>query len=329
MSDSGRTGQVLSGLVSQQASELYSRLLVHGSLRLGKGHAAIDLDAPATQELLGAAVVFRSGQDDNLLLPVTPAAALRTLLEQRHEDLGELQQRLRDGWRRLENQLPSTVDSGSRPGMRPGVEILTDGLRISAIAMELYHSPKTQFRGTETGDFPTRPTSKRGFTPPASAIDAGVRYRYLYQSAVNNTPWGQEIIRDAIDAGEEIRLRKFMPVKLMQMDGVVALLGIDRRANAALLIKQPELLQMIAEWFDLMWEDRLTTLIDDTAPTGLKPDQLQVLRLLPTADTDDTIAKSMGTSVTTVRRHIRAIYAALGVNTRFAAGAAAVRRGWI
>ncbi len=329
MSDFVRPGQVLSGLVSQQASELYTRLLVKGSAQLGKGPGEIDVEADAPKELLAAAVVFRSGEDDNLLLPVTPAAALRTLLEQRHEELGDLQKRLRDGWRRLENQLPSTVDGGHGAGGRPGVEILTDGRRISAIAMELYHSAKVQFRGTETGDFPTRPTANRGFKPPPGAIEAGVRYRYLYQATVHNTPWGQQIIRDAVESGEEIRLRKHMPVKLMQMDSAAALLGIDRVANAALLIRSTELLAMIAEWFDLMWEDRLTNMIDGTTPSGLKPDQLQVLRLLPSADTDDTIARSMGTSVTTVRRHIRAIYAALGVNTRFAAGAAAVRRGWI
>ena len=85
---------------------------------------------------------------------------------------------------------------------------------------------------------------------------------------------------------------------------------------------------MISEWSDLMWGDPLTTIIDDSAQTGLKADQMQVLRLLPSAGTDDAIAKSICMSVTTFRRHIKAIYGTLGVHTRFAAGAAA-RRGWI
>jgi DNA-binding NarL/FixJ family response regulator len=44
---------------------------------------------------------------------------------------------------------------------------------------------------------------------------------------------------------------------------------------------------------------------------------------------DAAIARRAGISVTTVRRHITVILARLGVAGRFAAGAAAQRRGWI
>jgi DNA-binding NarL/FixJ family response regulator len=44
---------------------------------------------------------------------------------------------------------------------------------------------------------------------------------------------------------------------------------------------------------------------------------------------DDAIAHRLGISTTTVRRHIGAIMSQLGVSSRFAAGAAAQRRGWI
>jgi DNA-binding NarL/FixJ family response regulator len=44
---------------------------------------------------------------------------------------------------------------------------------------------------------------------------------------------------------------------------------------------------------------------------------------------DGKIARRTGMSTTTVRRHIAAIVNRLGVSSRFAAGAAAHRRGWI
>jgi DNA-binding NarL/FixJ family response regulator len=44
---------------------------------------------------------------------------------------------------------------------------------------------------------------------------------------------------------------------------------------------------------------------------------------------DAAIARRAGISVTTVRRHITAIMKRLGVSSRFTAGAAAQRRGWI
>lgn len=54
-------------------------------------------------------------------------------------------------------------------------------------------------------------------------------------------------------------------------------------------------------------------------------------RLLPNAQglADAAIARRAGISVTTVRRHITTIMAKLNVTSRFAAGAAAQRRGWI
>ncbi len=57
--------------------------------------------------------------------------------------------------------------------------------------------------------------------------------------------------------------------------------------------------------------------------------QQTVLKLMAQGKHDDAIAHSVGISVTTVRRHITAIMDRFSVNSRFAAGAAAQRRGWI
>ena len=51
--------------------------------------------------------------------------------------------------------------------------------------------------------------------------------------------------------------------------------------------------------------------------------------LKPEGHQDDVIAKRAGISTTSVRRHIKAIMNQLSANSRFAAGAAAQRRGWV
>ena len=51
--------------------------------------------------------------------------------------------------------------------------------------------------------------------------------------------------------------------------------------------------------------------------------------MMATGANDDAIAHRLGISVTTVRRYIAAIIERLGVSSRFAAGAAAQRKGWI
>jgi DNA-binding NarL/FixJ family response regulator len=56
--------------------------------------------------------------------------------------------------------------------------------------------------------------------------------------------------------------------------------------------------------------------------------QQAVLELMAEGLHDDAIARRAGISTTTVRRHITAVMERLNVTSRFAAGAAAQRRGW-
>ena len=99
----------------------------------------------------------------------------------------------------------------------------------------------------------------------------------------------------------------------------------------ALLIRAPVIITALREYFELLW-DRATPLRPQhPAPPDdrLPPAQQKVLELMAEGLNDAAIARRLGISVTTVRRHITAIMDRLGVSSRFAAGAAAQRRGWI
>jgi DNA-binding NarL/FixJ family response regulator len=81
----------------------------------------------------------------------------------------------------------------------------------------------------------------------------------------------------------------------------------------------------------MLW-DRATPLKPDrgAAPARrLTPAQQEVLELMAQGLNDGAIARRAALSITTVRRHITAIMTRLNVSSRFAAGAAAQRKGWI
>jgi DNA-binding NarL/FixJ family response regulator len=97
------------------------------------------------------------------------------------------------------------------------------------------------------------------------------------------------------------------------------------------VIRAPVIVTALREYFELLWE-RATPLKPErpAAPGGrLTPAQQRVLELMAEGLLDDAIARRAGLSTTTVRRHIAAIMKRLDVSSRFAAGAAAQRRGWI
>lgn len=317
----------LAGLVSEPAERLYRRLLLTGGVPTdGDG---VSLADPAVVELLDAGIAFRSGEADVVLRPVSMATALRTLLERRHRELGELQRQMIDGWSKLTEHLPSTVDAGGGARAGGGVRLLTDVREISTIAAELWRTPTSRFRGTETGAFPTRPTADRVFTPPRSAIERGVRFQMIYQADYRTTSWGNEIIDRSAAAGEEIRLREQVPAKLFHVDDAVALVATDRVAKTALLVRSPALVSLIAEWFDAMWADSSSVAIGGAVDVGLTEQQQRVLQQMLLGHADEVIARQLQVSVRTVRRHITVIYEQLGVNSRFAAGVAAAKAGWL
>jgi DNA-binding CsgD family transcriptional regulator len=311
----------LSGLATPAVEALYQRLRAAGSV------PADDL-GPTGQWLLDLGIAFRSGEDDELVRPVAPAAALRILLDVRHRDLARLHRSLLNGWERL---MSGELDAVEVAAVRnaDGVRLLTDFDEIVAKAAELYASPKRRLRGVETGVFATKPSAARVRTPPAAVLAAGIRYQMIYEADFLKTAPGAAIVDESSRAGEQVRLRGGLPTKMLHVDDAVALVALTSHARSALLVSAPPLLAALAAWFDLMWDSPSTMRYGGDGPSPpLHDKQLLVLKLIAVTD-DGTIARRLGMSVTTVRRHVRAIYEALEVGNRFAAGMAAAKRGWI
>lgn len=319
--------QPLAGLVSPAAETLFLKLAARGSARIGSSPGEVDIRSPAAAELLDLGLAFRSGDQDSLIRPVDQAVALRLLIEQRQNETMIVQRRILEGWARLVTLLPRDVGGGSL-GTVDGVVPLANFDEVVTRAAELYPSAKRRMRGTETGDFPNRPTKDRMRTPPKVALDSGARFQMIYQVNYVSTPAGSKIVAESARLGEEIRLRPDVPVKMLHVDDTVALVSTNRSAQTALLIRSPALLGMLAEWFDLLWTDPITMVPGGADDPTLTKGQRRVLELMA-VDGDEAIARRLKMSLTTVRRHVKAIYTALGVDNRFAAGVVAAKRGWI
>jgi ATP/maltotriose-dependent transcriptional regulator MalT len=146
----------------------------------------------------------------------------------------------------------------------------------------------------------------------------------IYEVNYVSTPDGADIIEASARLGEEVRLRGCVPITMLHVDDD-ALVSTDRSAQAALLIRAPAILTMLAEWFDMLWSDPTTMAPAGEAGPTLTETQHRVLELM-TVEGDEAIARWLKISITTVRRHVKTIYTTLGVDNRFAAGIAAAKR---
>ena len=323
--------RVLAGLVSERAAEAYDRLHEAVHLPVGDGPDKFDLSEEPAQELLDAGVITFAGHGEaRLVRAVHPSIALRRLLDRQHRHLAALQTDLAQTWQRFA-ALVSPV-SGLTDGDLEGAEVraVRDRAEMARLAAGLYRSPRRLLRATFTARSGHEPTTEGLLLPPADSIAAGVEFRMLYDAQHASDQWGSYSIEQSVRAGEQARVRQTVPLKMMHVDDTVALVTIDHTgAQGALHIESPALLTLLAEWFDAMWSAPDTTPISGKVPDELTPARQKVLTLLASGLTDESIANHTGTAVRTVRRHVSAILEILQVDSRFAAGVAAVRRGWL
>jgi DNA-binding CsgD family transcriptional regulator len=319
MTDAVRTS-ALAGLVSAEAERLYRRLRAVGALR--NNDADVRVESPALAELLTRGVAFRHGDE---IRPVDPAAALRILIAARQDEMLDAQSRILDGWSRLSKMLPSALDN-STGGLSDGVRVLTRIEEVVTHTAELCAVATRRLRAMEAGS----PPARTGAVHRPSAPPDGADYQVLYDCDHLTSDAGVRLVERSVAAGQQVRLRSRMPITMLHVDDNVALVTTDHAAPTALLVQSPALLEVLADWFDLLWHHPTTM----TYPVGgadsvLTAPQRDILKLMLGGGGDDAIARRLSLSVTTVRRHIKSIYLLLGVNNRFAAGMAAAKQNWI
>jgi hypothetical protein len=159
---------------------------------------------------------------------------------------------------------------------------------------------------------------------------SGRRSRAIYATEVLHR--APELIRVRAEAGEQVRILSEVPTRLAVFGSTAALLGQrfgtpdDRR----LVLKQESIVAALTYLFEALWEKALVVPILDRERRVEGPnDNRLLLRQLAGGAKDEQIARALGLSVRTVRRRVAELLDELGADSRFQAGAEAVRRGWL
>lgn len=164
------------------------------------------------------------------------------------------------------------------------------------------------------------------------ALRGKIRARAIYDTAVTRDPAAAATLDRSVAAGEEARLLEEIPMKMQMADESVAMLGLaGTGSGGALLIRgSVPVLPALRSYFEMLWE-RAFPVGCSKPPSGspLTKVQHHVLRLLAQGEPDKSIARALGISESTVARHINVITTNLNARSRFAAGVAAARHGWL
>lgn len=159
----------------------------------------------------------------------------------------------------------------------------------------------------------------------AGAIRQGRRVRALYPArALTEAP---QVLEKRAWIGEEIRLVPELLTRMIIVGPramVPEPLGLASEQRVAVL--QPALVRLLQAYFDAVW--------DAAVPAGgfervhiANERRRLLLRQLADGAKDEQIARRLDLSLRTVRREVARLMTELGADSRFQAGAEAVRRG--
>jgi DNA-binding CsgD family transcriptional regulator len=161
-----------------------------------------------------------------------------------------------------------------------------------------------------------------------SAISSGRRSRAIYPvRALTEAP---EALRSRAEVGEQVRVISDLETRLIVIGTTHAVLPepLGTRDSPRVLIRQSSIVGALTMMFELMWE-RADPVPDLDLSSSRPAMRRHLLEQLASGAKDEQIARAFGLSLRTVRRRIADILIELGVDTRFQAGAEAVRRGWL
>ncbi|MGW2671532.1 LuxR C-terminal-related transcriptional regulator [Streptomyces sp. NPDC001272] len=333
--------------IDEPAALLYRWTLVHGRLTpatLPRAAAETGLSEDACREAVArlcALCLFQplsgvdggEGEAESGWRAVSPQSAGARVLAEKETELRAQEaslrerreglQRQRDGF----NALVPVYLQARRDAFPEGtIDHLPDQFAVRALLTEVIDTCRSEVLVSKHGgSFP--PAALREALPRDLALLArGVRMRSLYQHATRFDQPTREHAEKLVAAGAEIRTLPEVLPQMILVDGRLALL--PARSGGALVIREPDLIGYLLDVFQRDWANAAPFATGPQAAHGVaEAMKRSILVLLAKGLKDESIARRLGVSLRTCRRHVSELLEGLGAHSRFQAGAIAERNG--
>jgi hypothetical protein len=266
--------------------------------------------------------------DDDLVVPLPAEDAVGRLIVTQAAELREERERLERARRLLPGFLAEHLSSTAFSGESVTIQVIR-GRDLVGMLRELAATAPGEMLWMRPDQW-KYDDGRRADDVVKDLIAEGRPSRVLYPArALEEAP---AIVRARAEAGEQVRLLAAVPTRMAILGTSVALLPqrLGRDAERVLLIRQDAIVGALRLMFENYWERALSIPgFDAYVAQDALGERRLFLQQLSSGAKDEHIARAMGVSLRTVRRRVAEILDALGAESRFQAGAEAVRRGWL
>ncbi len=260
----------------------------------------------------------------SVLVPVGPDVAAADLVGGAENQIRDLQQAVTDVRSKLLSLTPLYFEGRRLRNRLEAFDVISDPSVIRSMIDSLGKSCRHELLAMHPGG--PRPAFVLASARDSNSrmLERGVRVKTIYQHTARGDLATKSFVRDVTALGAEFRTADELVDRVLIYDRETVVLarhtGADGTPTAA-IVRESTLVGFVCKVFEYIW-DGATPFNPETAKAEAITDDLKqsVLRLMAKGYKDEMVARRLGMSVRTCRRHISEITEELEATSRFQAG---------
>ena len=320
------------GSVDEHLIDVYQYAARAGSLAPNAlGTVARDLSLPprtvfgAVAELVELRLLRADAGPGGVLVPVAPQTAAALLVAPAERAM----YRRRDLADRLQERIAALAGPGGQAAHGGAVDVFEGVAEIRGLLKLAADVCRRELVVLRPGHEDEELLDEL-FESCAGALDCGVESRFVLPHRCRADFAARARVKRLLDYGAQIRTVSLVPQAAAVFDRELAIilsLPTDGGRPTARRVRDADVVGFLVDMVDQLWEGAATFASDEPGYADEVADDLQraIARLMAQGYTDEVVARRLGMSVRTCRRHIAALLRNLGSVSRFQAGVKAAQ----
>ena len=283
----------------------------------------------AQHTLTALRLLHPAPEDPGTLIPVNPDAAAADLTAPAEMHIRELEQALTEVRTRMQTLAPTYQQARRRRSRTEPVDIISNSGTLQAVHAQWAEQCTEMLAARPGGAQPphlieaARPTT-------LDQLRRDARVKHLYQHTMRNDLATASYANTITAAGAQVRTTDQLIDHMTIYNRELAVIPEQNPASAvpgAAVIREPTVVAFLCKVYDHLWDN--ATPYTPTAPTASPTDNADdaddrlkqaIIKFLAQGHKDETIARQLGMSVRTCRRHISQLMRETHSTSRFQAG---------
>lgn len=266
-----------------------------------------------------------------VMVPVGPDTAASGLVAPAENQIRDLQSSVSEIRTRIMALAPAYFEDRRDRNHSEAFDVITDVSVVQSVLNEHARRCRSEIMTVQPGGARPAQLLSAVRSPMWEALERGVDNRTIYQHPARTDLVTRAYVLDATKLGAHIRTTHEVIDRMVIFDREVAFIperGVTSRAAGAIVVREPTIVGYLCNVFEHLWNAAIPFQPDADRTYSVDEDvKRAVIRLLAQGHKDETVARRLGMSVRTCRRHISEIMDELETTSRFQAGVAVTRSG--